>query len=437
MKTVPFYYGHYHDPNILSSFELQDQSSSQIKTSKKYSSCFTTMMNLLNTLIGAEILGIANSMTLCGVYVSVGLMVICASLSYAATILVIRLQNRTGAESINDLAAKLLGRWGGNLLSGLTLCFTYSCQVAYLVIGSETVNSWLNIAHLYEWESGWRRAIIVFAYSMLLPIALTIPKNMGFLDTASTAAIGCLVVFVIVMIVKACQMLPSQGIEASVESYKFGLNIFNALAIYAMIFALPAIVLPLIKPFNPSLRKRYVLIGSAFMTCFTIILLPSILGYLMFGKGTEQIIFQNFSSSDIIIQIVRVTFFFVVNASFPVVGIAVATDISDLIYHEHDPANLPWGKRIICLLIADAPPLLIAMVLPKVRPALEIGGAFGGCLTNFFFPPMLWLKQSDKKLFHPTNILCMLFVGFGVISAAIATYQAVIDAYHTFAGTEE
>lgn len=428
MKVVE-YYDSPKDPNLLSNFELQEsQSSINSRKKKRYSSCFVTMMNLLNTLVGAEILGIANSMTLCGLYVSVALMVLCAALSYAATILVIRLQNRTGAESINDLASKLLGPWGGNLLSGLTLCFTYSCQVAYLVIGSETVSSWLKLANLDEWTTGWRRAIIVFAYSMALPIMLTIPRNMGFLDTASTAAIGCLVIFVIVMIVKGSIYLPKYGINPTVESYQFGLHLFNALAIYAMIFALPAIVLPLIKPFNPSLRKRYFLMGSAFMTCFTIILVPSIIGYLMFGASTQQIIFGSFDTNDIVIQVVRVTFFFVVNASFPVVGITVATDISDVVFHEHDPATLPWKKRAIALLIADGPPLLFAMILPEVRPVLEIGGAFGGCLTNFFFPALLWFKQSDKPTYHPTNILCLFFVLFGVVSAAIATYQAVIDA---------
>lgn len=400
----------------------------------RYSSCFITMMNLMNTLVGAEILGIANSMTLCGLYVSVGLMVITALLSYASTVLVIRLQNRTGAESINDLAAKLLGRWGGNLLSALTLCFTYSAQVAYLVIGSESIESWLKLGNMESWTKGWRRSIVVFVYGMILPIALTIPRKMDFLDTASTAAIGCLIVFVIVMIIKGCIMFPKQGISPTVESYNFGMNLFNAISIYAMIFALPSIILPLVKPFHPSLRKRYFLIGSAFITCFTIILVPSVIGYLLFGKDTEQIIFSSFSPKDILIQVVRVTFFFVVNASFPVVGIAVATDISDLVFHNHNPAELPWKERIICLAIADLPPLVVAMVLPKVRPALEIGGAFGGCLTNFFFPAALWFRQSGRKWYYWSNLLMLIFAGFGVISSIIATYQAIVDAIKTFKG---
>ena len=420
----------------LRSYQSFDASETSLVTTPdiapKYTSCFLTMMNLLNTLIGAEILGIANSFTLCGLLVSIVLMVITALLSYAASILVIRLQYHTGGQSINDIATRIMGRWGGNIVSILTLCFTYSAQVAYLVIASETIETWLTMLGFEEWTKSWRRSFLVFCYSMILPVALTIPKKMHFLNTASTTAIFFLVLFVIVMIYKAIVILPSQGFNPTCETALFGLNIFNALAIYSMIFALPAIVLPLLNPFDPSLKKRYFLMGSSFLTCFTIILLPSVCGYLIFGAYTDQIIFASFDNHDILIQIVRATFFFVVNASFPVVGIAVATDISALMYNVHDPAELEWAKRIKCLLIADAPPVLVAMILPKVRPALEIGGSFGGCLTNFFFPPLMYILNSEKKKTHWTNILLICFASFGLISSAIATYQAIIDCIETF-----
>ena len=426
-----------YEPPDLRSYSTFDNSEASLgplstydNKPKEYASCFVTMMNLLNTLIGAEILGIANSITLSGLVLSVALMVCTSLLSYAATIIVIRLQNRTKSESINEMASKLLGRWGGNTLSILTLCFTYSAQVAYLVIGAETIESWLKLAGYPDWTIGWRRSIVVFFYAISLPIALTIPKKMTFLNTASTTAIGFLFVFVIVMIYKTFLYIPLHGINPTCESYIFSFHIFNALAIYAMIFALPAIILPLLNPYDPSLNRRYFLIGGSFLTSFTLILIPSVCGYLMFGSSTEQIIFGSFDTKDFIIQIVRATFFFVVNASFPVVGIAVTTDISSLLFKVHDPSKLDWGRRIKALFIADLPPLLIAMVLPKVRPALEIGGAFGGCLTNFFFPPLLWVKQSNYGWFHWTNILLMIFTLFGLLSAAIATYQAVLDAIH-------
>jgi sodium-coupled neutral amino acid transporter 11 len=394
------------------------------------------MMNLLNTLVGAEILGIANSFTYCGFYVSIGLMVVCALLSYAASILVIRLQHRTGGKSINEIATIIMGKWGGIAVSILTLCFTYSAQVAYLVIGSETLETWIEMLGFEEWTRGWRRGILVFVYAMILPVALTVPKKMNFLNTASTTAIFFLVVFALVMVYKAAITLPYTGFDETCERAQFGIVLFNALAIYAMIFALPAIVLPLLNPFDPSVKKRYFLMGSAFLTCFSIIIIPSVCGYLMFGDSTEQIIFASFDNHDLLIQIVRATFFFVVNASFPVVGIAVVTDVSALMYNVHNPAELDWGRRIKCLFVADGPPVLIAMILPKVRPALEIGGAFGGCLTNFFFPPLLWLWDSKKPKTHWSNILLMLFVSFGAISSAISTVEAVKDFIKTFKGEE-
>jgi len=422
------------DLNTYSSFDSSEVSLGRgfdmAPRKEGYASCFITMMNLLNTLIGAEILGIANSFTLCGLFLSIFLMIVTSLLSYAATIIVLRLQNRTRSESINEMATKLLGGWGGNLLSSLTLCFTYSAQVAYLIIATETIESWLKLAGHPEWTIGWRRSVVVFCYAIVLPIALTIPKKMTFLNTASTFAIGFLMFFVVVMVYKGVTHIPKFGINNTVESYVFSINIFNALAIYAMIFALPAIVLPLLNPFDPSLSKRYFLIGGSFLTSFTVILIPSVCGYLMFGAGTEQIIFGSFDNHDLIIQIVRITFFFVVNASFPVVGIAVTTDISSMLYKVHDPAKLDWKRRIKCLIIADLPPLIVAMILPKVRPVLEIGGAFGGCLTNFFFPPILWIKQSSHPMTHWTNILLILFSLFGLFSAAIATYEAILDCIH-------
>lgn len=428
----------YETPDLgsYSAFDHSEASMSTVKVGDKpkYASCFITMMNLLNTLVGAEILGIANSFTLCGLFVSIGLMVCTALLSYTASILVIRLQNFTGGQSINEIASKVMGKWGGTAVSILTLCFTFSAQVAYLVIAAETIEKWLQLLHLDPWTVGWRRAIVVFFYALILPIALTIPKKMTFLNTASSIAILFLTVFAIVMVYKAIIILPKQGFNPTCETAIWGLSFFNALAIYAMIFALPAIVLPLLNPFDPSIKKRYFLMGSAFVTCFSIILIPSVCGYLIFGSYTEQIIFGSFDNKDILIQVVRATFFFVVNASFPVVGIAVVTDISALIYNIHNPADLDWKRRIICLLIADGPPLILAMALPKVRPALEIGGAFGGCLTNFFFPPLLYFVQSKRKWYHPYNLLLLSMVTFGFVSSGIATYTAVEELIATMKG---
>ena len=72
------------------------------------------------------------------------------------------------------------------------------------------------------------------------------------------------------------------------------------------------------------------------------------------------------------------------------------------------------------------------MILPEVRPAFEIGGAFGGCLSNFFFPPLLYWKQLGRKWYHPSSIGLILFALWGFVAMIVATWEAVLDAIESF-----
>lgn len=402
------------------------------KEEVRYVSCFSTLMNVLNTLIGAEILGIPNSMTFCGLVPSVCLLCLTACLSFIATLQITRLQNRFSATSINDLTEKLLGRGGGIALSILTLIFTYSLLVAYLVTAAETIESWFKVAHHPEWASGWKRAIAIGIYTIILPIPLTCPRRMDFLNTASTFAIFCLFFYCAVMIAKGTMFFMKHPVCETVETGVLNLGFFNAFSIYCLMFALPGIVLPLLIPYHPSLKKRYFLVCSAFIMCFLLTIVPGTIGYLMFGAGTEQIIFHSFDDGDVLMQITRVGFFIVLNASYPVVGMTVIAELFGLIFKNNNPAKAPLGKRIVILALTNVPPALIAMILPKVRPALAVGGALGGCLTNFFVPPVLWVKQSKEKWSHWSVVLNLMFIIFGIVCAIIATYEAIEDAVNTF-----
>ena len=396
----------------------------------KYVSFFSTVMNLLNSLVGAEILSISHSMRYCGLYVSIGLMTTIAILSYVATIMTVKLQNSIKAESLHDLAVNILGNKGSMCLSVLTLLFTYSCCVAYLIIGGDNIKSWFSLLHHTEWNDGWRRKIVMLIYSIILPAALTIPKQMTFLSMFSTFSIFCLAVFVGVIVYKGIVLLPKQGISVEAKAYGLNFGFFNALAIYSLMFALPAIILPILKPTHPSLHRRFKIIGTAFSVCYLFVLIPGVIGYLIFGNTAADILLSSFDDKDILIQCIRIAFFIVVTASYPVIALSITADLSALFFHVNVPNNLPTKQRVIVLLVANIPPIIIAMVCPSISPVLAIGGALGGCLTNFFFPAIMWAKFSKKPRFHISNILCYFFAFFGLASAAIATYRAFIVALH-------
>ena len=427
-------------PNLLTNFQYdeikdghQNEGSLEYEENKvkiKRVGFFGTVMNLLNSLIGSEILSISRSMRFVGVVFSVLLMTIIAILSYIATIMTVRLQNVLNAENFNDMALKLFGKWGSLGLDILVLLFTYSCLMAYLIIGGNNIKSWFTLLKIEDWMEGWKRMIVMLIYSLVLPVVLTIPKNIGFLSIFSTLAIFSVFLFSVALIIKASMYLPKNGIEPSTKTFDVNIYFFNAISVYSVMFALPALCLPLLKPVDPRMRYRYQIVGTSFFTCYLLVIIPGVLGYLMFGEQTKEIILDNFADSDILMQIIRVGFFIVVTASYPIVALTVAASLSHSIFKVSDPHNLDIKRRIFILLLTNFPPVLVAMVCPNIYPVISIGGALGGCLTNFFFPAIFWIKNSKMPLYKLTNIFCIFLAIFGLVSAGIATYEGVVLAIH-------
>ena len=78
---------------------------------------FATIMNMLNSLLGAGILGVPCSMMNIGIIPSILLLLFIAFLSHVCTVLTIKLQIRTNADGLDDLAFRILGRIGSTSLS--------------------------------------------------------------------------------------------------------------------------------------------------------------------------------------------------------------------------------------------------------------------------------------------------------------------------------
>lgn len=394
-----------------------------------YVSQFGTVMNLINSLMGAGILSVSNSFTFSGFYPSFAMLTVIAALSYAASCLVIYLQKRTRAESFADLANRTTGRVGSCALSVCVVLFCYSSMIAYLIIGSNILIDLFSLVGV-TMPPHWGRPVLVLVFSLVLPVAMTVPRQLSILSTISTAAFGCLMLFFVAMIVKAAQHFPSHGIAPTCESGKLSLGLFNALAIYSLSFAMSVILLPIINPSKPGLRPRFFSVGTAFFACYILVLVPGVLGYLMFGAETKEVILDSFSSKDVLMLIVKIGYFVILTASYPVIGFSIIATFGRALFSIDTISNLNWTQRIVCLLFENLPPVLLAVLLPNVRPILAIGGALGGCMTNFFFPAVFAIILSTHKKYHWKNILLFLMAGFGLITTGISTYEGVIDAIH-------
>lgn len=389
-----------------------------------------TIMNMLNSLLGAGILSVPKSLKYTGIVPSIIILVIVAILSHIGTFLTIKLQYRTGAEGLDDLALKITKKPGQVILSILTMIFCYSAMVGYLIIGGKILKTWLELASSkINWTNMWIRALYVFIYAIIIPIPLILPRSIAFLSPFSFATVICICFFFVAMIIKGALNLPS-GAETVIATG--GMGIFSAISIYALAFALPIVVLPIVQPYNPDIHKRGVVSAWTCILCFILVAVPAVLGYLMFGDKTEDSILDNFANDDVLMIIVRIGFFLVVSFSYPCLGQSCLSSWSMVFYHVNQHSELPSKKRAVVLACTNVIPVVLACFLPDASPVLGVGGALGGCIVDFFYPALMWVLISKRPWTYWQNILTILFAAVGIIFGVICTYQSIVDAINSF-----
>ena len=361
---------------------------------------------------------------------SIVILLIMGVLSLIATDLLLVLGQETSSTSLGELTEKILGRGGSLTLSILNLVFSLTALVAYLVLAGDMITSFFDLGGI-DLTSLGKHALMILIYALAIPIALTIPRNISFLKYFSTTTVFCISFFCISMLYKC---IANHKISETTVMAKCDLSLFSSLSIYALTFSFPSVIFAVTQTCDRDLKKRKNIVLVGLIICVFFVVFPGVCSYLIFGKDTDPNILKNFDSKDVLIIICRVAFLVIVSCSYPMVAQNHESMWSTLIFKDGSPAKLVTWKRAIILVLANIFPLLVAMFLPSVKPALSIGGALGGCLVDFVFPSVLYLKlhRGNHPLYYWKNVLLIAFAIFGILAAVISTYQSIVDAIHAF-----
>ncbi|EAY20352.1 Transmembrane amino acid transporter protein [Trichomonas vaginalis G3] len=395
---------------------------------------FATIMNLLNSLLGAGLLGAPATFKYGGVIPSILMLALVALVSYYATVIVVKLQLDTKSAGFDEICVKVLGKWGQVSVSIFELIFLYSCTISYLIFGSRVLIAWLELAGANFTKSYFiKRAALVLGYSLILPIALTIPRSIGFLSYFSTATVFFIFFFVIGITVKSSILLAQEKkVHETVKMAIGSVDIFTAMGVYFLAFALPVVSCSIVQNYNVEYRKRKIVTVWAEVLCLGIMILPSLLAYLCFGSTIESGVLERFDSKDILINLIKAGIFFVVSFSYPCLMQPVLGSFGQIIYKNSDAPNLPLCQRIVCEIVGNAIAVIIAMVYESANTVLGVGGALGGCVSNFIYPAIMYLVLYKPSVKTIKFWLVAALAVFGIVSAIIATVTSIISAVKEF-----
>lgn len=398
--------------------------------SVKQSTFFEAVMNSLNSVLGAGILSVPSSFISCGIVPSIILICMMSLLSYTATIINVKLHIKYDASGFDEIVQKLMGKVGCMLYSIITIIFLWSGMVAFVIIAGDTIISWFSFGGI-DISSFKYRCVMILIYSIAIPISLSIPKNFRVIGVFSTFSIGFIFFYMIVSIVKFCQIIPTHGVAPTMKIAQFNIQIFSSLSIYSCAFSLPCVIIPILLSYPKIYIKRRNVVISSFVISSFLTITPSTLLYLVFGEKAQGNILNSFPSNDILFTVVRVGFFLIVSFSFPVISKSCMCNWSHLIFKINDIHDLNNCKYWSIFTLTCGVPVILAMFLPQCNTALSIGGALGVCLGCYAYPSILNILASDRK-WTISNVLSGVFAAFGITLSAIATYTSIVDAIIAF-----
>lgn len=380
-----------------------------------------TIINLLNSLLGATIFSLPGKFGEIGLIPSVILLVIACYISYVCTVMLVKLQNEVNGKSLDDIALKVIGKPGQIIVSILTLIFCIAGVLAYVVIACDAIAQWFTIKDIAI--TYWRRVLLTIVYS-IFPVACSIPKSLKFLSYISSLTIIIMVFYVIVVIIRAPKIIPTMNFkDPRFTLGKAGIGIFSAISILFLNFTLPMTTLPIIENYNKDLKKRNYALMFTSVICYFILVIPAILGYLMvFDSDSAQLIFsyEKFQK-DVLFNIVKAGCFVAVSCSYPIFVRPVLNSWSQFIFKENDSTLLPWKKRGLIHVISHTIPVLIAAFYPNVMPLLDYTGA-SACLIDLSTPGLLWYfyYKPSVKSFQFWGCLFLFVLGIFLAVSTIA-----------------
>ncbi|EAY08787.1 Transmembrane amino acid transporter protein [Trichomonas vaginalis G3] len=358
---------------------------------------FATVINLLNSLLGASIFSLPGKFKEIGIIPSVVLLAVAAYISYVCANILVRLQKEVKGTGLDDISLKIFGRVGQIIVSIISLVFCTSGVVAFIVIACDVIQQWFVLKGIKV--TYMIRVAITFIYS-ILPVSLAIPRSLKFLSYFSSLTILIMLFYVLVVIIRSPKIIPHQNFkDPNFSIGKFGFGIFSALSVFFLNFTLPITTLPIIEKYNKDLKKRSIALEFTSVACFAILAIPGVLGYMMiFDVGTSELIFsyEKFQK-DVLFNIVKGGCLIAVSCSYPIFVKPIVATWSQFFFRENDAYNLSIPKLAIAHAIAHIIPVCVAAFYPKVMTILDYCGSFG-VLINITVPGLLYYMHFKPRL---------------------------------------
>lgn len=257
--------------------------------------------NLVNSTVGAGIIGLPFAIYLAGFWTAIALSVFVCIISQLGLHMLIVSGQRSGCYKFAVLMEYVMGKTGFYFLNFLILVQASGACVSYYILIGDTIPVLLQL-YFPNISAFNNRPLVISVIAIFLVFPLNLSRSIGSVAKWSILSVLCLPVIIITLLIRAPAYAKSHESPLNWE----GPDIFGALGILAFAFACSHVCFSVFLSLkDQTIRSWTITTTMASVMSWTVSISFAVIGYLSFGQDVEPNLFLNFPADDFVVNIGR------------------------------------------------------------------------------------------------------------------------------------
>lgn len=372
--------------------------------------------NMVNSIVGAGIIGIPYAFKESGLVAGVLLLILVSVFTDRTLRMLVELaQFHPKLKGIDvltfeDLMALPFGAMGGNFILGSMLLVAYGAMVAYLLIIKDTVPIVMGVGDDPGEGSFMQREFVMMVASLVIVVPLSMQRDMSSLSfTSALSVLADIVLVVIIAMFSPVQdsVANAGGLMKVINASWINYGFFIGFGVLTTAMTCQHSAFIVSGSLDRLTSKRWAIVTFISMSaaCFLCAIL-GIAGYLGFLENTQGDLLNNFAYDTMEATLARALLAFTMFFTYPMEALVARHVLMKLLYdgdmdgdttEETSVLGYYFNRRVKWTWFLYLASLIPALIIEDLGPVLSITGALGGCSLAYIAPGLVYLGVNGES----------------------------------------
>lgn len=393
-----------------------------------------SVANMANSILGAGIIGLPYAVSQAGFFSGIILLVVlCAVTDWTIRLVVINAK-LSGRASYIEVMNSCFGPSGRAAVSFFQFSFAFGGMCAFGIIIGDTIphvirSIFPTLQAVPVLSLLTNRQFIIILCTTCVSYPLSLYRDIHKLSRASGLALLSMLVIVSAVLIEGSRVSPDLKGDPSKRFTFIGPGVFQAIGVISFAFVCHHNSLLIYGSLKTPTLDRFAQVTHistiiSLVACCTL----AISGFWVFTNRTQGNILNNFSGSDMLINVARFCFGLNMFTTLPL-ELFVCREVIEQYFFSHESFNLQRHVFFTTTILFSS--MLLSLITCDLGVTLEITGGVSATALAYIFPAACYLKLTDPNVpWHSrAKLPAVACLSFGVAVMTVSLLQVVQRAY--------